>query len=155
MPSWYYHIALVRVSYCELFFFTKKIEVILWPVRTALLGLFEESKSTWNCSNSVSLKKKSSNSLSLFMYVQMFILWATWNLIPMPSEKEKNLLGIMGFYSYPMHKKWWLDVCSTPLHFLFKKKKKSSGNSFFHIHVNISLCLYLQQGRTCANLHVC
>lgn len=78
------------------------------------LALFEESKSTSNCSNSVSpslslshtQKKVPTAYHSLCMYVQIF--YSMSNLKPGPhvfrGKKEKNLLGIMGFYSYPTHK---------------------------------------------------
>lgn len=152
---------LLDLQIMSCFFFSKeKIEAILWPVRTALLAFLRNPKAfeiVPTASLPLSQKKKFQQPITHYVCMCKFLFYEqleTWS--PCLQEKRrKTYLELWGSILIPRIK-WWPDVYSTPLHSPFFPKKKAQVIPFStSMLCYISLYLYLEQGHTCANLHVC
>jgi hypothetical protein len=102
-------------------------------------------------------KKKFQQPITHYVCMCKFLFYEqleTWS--PCLQEKRrKTYLELWGSILIPRIK-WWPDVYSTPLHSPFFPKKKAQVIPFStSMLCYISLYLYLEQGHTCANLHVC
>ena len=137
VPSWYHHIVSVWFAKYELF-------------ETPPLGRFEASKGTCKVLTAFFFPRTNE---SLFVYVECLFYEQLGIWSPGLQKKENEFTRNYGilFLSHSWTNDWM--HMRTPLQSLslFLSLGNSLGNSCYSL-----VCLYLaQQGRACANMHVC